>query len=117
MQSFALLEALKNLAQKNQQPKFTDIGRIRVRSILEGRPLFVLRLGQMDIKGLLRAIGEDGLVKFVLSTCEEGLKKTQEATKRSGKPIRSVGSARHLEMKSYLSSGRNRAPFAAPGRC
>ena len=34
-------------------------------SVLEGRPVFLLRLGQLDIKGLLKAVGQDGIVKFV----------------------------------------------------
>ncbi|KAI1725704.1 PRELI-like family domain-containing protein [Ditylenchus destructor] len=54
---------------------------------LEGRPLFVLRLGQMDVKGLLRSVGLESLLKFTLSICEEGLLKAAEATKRLGKPI------------------------------
>jgi hypothetical protein len=54
---------------------------------LNGRPVFVLRLGQLDIKGLLRAVGEDGILKFVLSVCEEGLRRTTEATKNFGQPI------------------------------
>lgn len=33
--------------------------------ITDGRPLYVLRLGQMDVKGLLKSIGEDGLLKLV----------------------------------------------------
>lgn len=53
----------------------------------EGRPLFILRLGQMDIKGLLRAVGLEAIVKFTLSICEQGLLKTAEATNRLGKPI------------------------------
>lgn len=32
---------------------------------LDGRPLYILRLGQMDVKGLLKSIGEDGLLKLV----------------------------------------------------
>lgn len=31
----------------------------------DGRPLYILRLGQMDVKGLLKSIGEDGLLKLV----------------------------------------------------
>lgn len=33
--------------------------------LLDGRPLYILRLGQMDVKGLLKSIGEDGLLKLV----------------------------------------------------
>uniref|UniRef100_A0A915D8G2 CRAL-TRIO domain-containing protein n=1 Tax=Ditylenchus dipsaci TaxID=166011 RepID=A0A915D8G2_9BILA len=54
---------------------------------LEGRPLFVLRLGQMDVKGILRAVGLEAVVKFILTICEEGLLKAAEATVRLGKPI------------------------------
>jgi hypothetical protein len=32
---------------------------------VDGRPVYVLRLGQMDVKGLLKSIGEDGLLKLV----------------------------------------------------
>lgn len=31
----------------------------------DGRPLYILRLGHMDVKGLLKSIGEDGLLKLV----------------------------------------------------
>lgn len=54
---------------------------------LNHRPLFVLRLGLVDIKGLLRSVGEEGSVKFILSICEEGLKRTEEATKTFGEPV------------------------------
>lgn len=56
----------------------------------EGRPLFVLRLGQMDVKGLLRSVGIEALVKFTLSICEQGLLKAAQATRSLGKPIRYV---------------------------
>ncbi|XP_050420014.1 SEC14-like protein 1 [Adelges cooleyi] len=53
----------------------------------EGRPLYILRLGQMDVKGLLKSVGEDCLLKQAMHICEEGLKLTKEATHTSGKPI------------------------------
>jgi hypothetical protein len=31
----------------------------------DGRPLYLLRLGQMDVKGLLKAVGEEGLLQLV----------------------------------------------------
>lgn len=31
----------------------------------EGRPLYLLRLGQMDVKGLVKSVGEEGLLKHV----------------------------------------------------
>lgn len=54
---------------------------------IQGRPLFILCLGKMDIKGLLRSIGLEAIVRFTLSICEQGLLKTAEATNRLGKPI------------------------------
>ncbi|KAK0397280.1 hypothetical protein QR680_002063 [Steinernema hermaphroditum] len=53
----------------------------------QGRPVFVLRLGQLDIKGLLRTVGLETVVKFTLSICEQGLIKASEATKKLGQPI------------------------------
>ena len=53
----------------------------------EGRPVFLLRLGQMDAKGIIRSIGEEGLTKLVLHICEEGLKLTEESAHRLQQPI------------------------------
>lgn len=53
----------------------------------EGRPLYLLRLGQMDVKGLLKSIGEDGLLKLTLHVCEEGLRQMEEATQTEGRPV------------------------------
>jgi hypothetical protein len=53
----------------------------------EQRPLFVINLGNMDVKGLLKSIGEDGLLRLTLYICEKGLKKMEELTKLHGKPI------------------------------
>lgn len=55
----------------------------------DGRPLYVLRLGQMDVKGFIKSVGEEGLVKLTLHVCEEGLKRAEEATRTNGKPISS----------------------------
>ena len=54
----------------------------------QGRPVFILRLGQMDVKGLLRSVGLEDIVKFTLSICEQGLIKTAEATRVNNQPIR-----------------------------
>lgn len=35
---------------------------------LDGRPLYILRLGQMDTKGLVRALGEESLLRHVCTT-------------------------------------------------
>jgi hypothetical protein len=52
----------------------------------EGRPLYVLRVGQLDVKGLLKTVGEGALLKHLISVEEEGLSKTREATMSVGKP-------------------------------
>ena len=49
--------------------------------------MFLLRLGQMDAKGIIRSIGEEGLTKLVLHVCEEGLKLTEESAHRHQQPI------------------------------
>lgn len=51
------------------------------------RPLYLLRLGYMDVKGLVKSVGEEGLLRHTLAICEEGLKLTEEATKRHNRPI------------------------------
>uniref|UniRef100_A0A3B4CA28 SEC14 like lipid binding 1 n=1 Tax=Pygocentrus nattereri TaxID=42514 RepID=A0A3B4CA28_PYGNA len=53
----------------------------------EGRPLYILRLGQMDTKGLVRALGEESLLRHVLSINEEGLSRCEENTNIFGRPI------------------------------
>lgn len=56
-------------------------------SDMDGRPLYILRLGHMDVKGLLKAIGEEGLLKLTLRICEEGLTLIDAATKCHEKPV------------------------------
>ncbi|KAK2501332.1 LOW QUALITY PROTEIN: hypothetical protein MC885_020103, partial [Smutsia gigantea] len=41
---------------------------------IDGRPLYILRLGHMDTKGLMKAVGEEALLQHVLSVNEEGQK-------------------------------------------
>jgi len=53
----------------------------------EGRPVFHLRLGQMDVKGIVRSVGEEGLTKLVLHICEEGLRLSEESSHRINQPI------------------------------
>ncbi|XP_023670771.1 SEC14-like protein 5 isoform X1 [Paramormyrops kingsleyae] len=55
----------------------------------DGRPLYILRLGQMDTKGLVKALGEEALLRHVLSINEEGQKRCEENTKIFGRPITS----------------------------
>lgn len=40
---------------------------------LDGRPLYILRLGQMDTKGLVRALGEESLLRHVCNTSRNKL--------------------------------------------
>nr|XP_015215255.1 PREDICTED: SEC14-like protein 5 isoform X2 [Lepisosteus oculatus] len=54
-----------------------------------GRPLYILRLGQMDTKGLVKAMGEEALLRHVLSINEEGQRRCEENTKIFGRPITS----------------------------
>ncbi|XP_068003377.1 SEC14-like protein 5 isoform X1 [Melanerpes formicivorus] len=55
----------------------------------DGRPLYILRLGQMDTKGLVKALGEEALLRHVLSINEEGQKRCEENTSAFGRPITS----------------------------
>ncbi|ESP04007.1 hypothetical protein LOTGIDRAFT_212187 [Lottia gigantea] len=53
----------------------------------EGRPLYILRLGQMDVKGLMKSAGEEAILKHVLSVNEEGLRRAEGATNKRGYPV------------------------------
>lgn len=53
----------------------------------DDHPIYIIRLGHMDVKGLLRSIGEDGLLKLTVRICEEGLQLIEEATKAHEKPV------------------------------
>ncbi|CAB3401558.1 unnamed protein product [Caenorhabditis bovis] len=55
----------------------------------QGRPLFLLRLGLVDTKGMVRACGVENLVKLTLSVCEDGLQRAADATRKLGAPISS----------------------------
>ncbi|XP_024409219.2 SEC14-like protein 5 [Desmodus rotundus] len=55
----------------------------------DGRPLYILRLGHMDTKGLMKAVGEEALLQHVLSVHEEGQKRCEGNTKQFGRPISS----------------------------
>uniref|UniRef100_A0A8C5KE19 SEC14-like lipid binding 5 n=1 Tax=Jaculus jaculus TaxID=51337 RepID=A0A8C5KE19_JACJA len=56
---------------------------------IDGRPLYILRLGQMDTKGLIKAVGEEALLQHVLSVNEEGQKRCAGNTRQFGRPISS----------------------------
>ena len=51
------------------------------------RPLYIIKLGNMDVKGLLKSIGEESLLRLVLYICEQGLKRMEDLTMLHGKPI------------------------------
>nr|XP_061837561.1 SEC14-like protein 1 [Nerophis lumbriciformis] len=55
----------------------------------DGRPLYILRLGQMDTKGLMRALTEEVLLRQVVAINEEGLRRCEENTAAFGRPISS----------------------------
>lgn len=50
-------------------------------------PIYILRLGQMDVKGLLKSIGEEVLLNHALHICEEGLQLIEQATNKTGKAV------------------------------
>ncbi|XP_039741215.1 SEC14-like protein 5 [Pteropus medius] len=56
---------------------------------IDGRPLYILRLGHMDTKGLMKAMGEEALLQHVLSVNEEGQRRCEGNTKQYGRPISS----------------------------
>ncbi|XP_041363416.1 SEC14-like protein 5 [Gigantopelta aegis] len=53
----------------------------------EGTPLYILRLGQMDVKGLMKSVGEESILKHVLAVNEEGLLRAEAATSKRGYPV------------------------------
>eukprot|EP00117_Sycon_ciliatum_P020777 scpid25638/ scgid18410/ SEC14-like protein 1 len=55
-----------------------------------GHPVYLMRLGQVDIKGLLKAVGETDLLKQVVAHEEDGLRRCERATRSSDKAISTV---------------------------
>ncbi|ALC37995.1 retm [Drosophila busckii] len=53
----------------------------------DGRPIYILRLGHMDVKGLLKSLGMEGLLRLALHICEEGIQKINESAERLEKPV------------------------------
>ncbi|KAH8272187.1 hypothetical protein KR018_010648 [Drosophila ironensis] len=53
----------------------------------EGRPIYILRLGHMDVKGLLKSLGMEGLLRLALHICEEGIQKISISAERLEKPV------------------------------
>ncbi|XP_012937593.1 SEC14-like protein 1 [Aplysia californica] len=54
---------------------------------IDGRPLYILKLGQMDVKGLMRSVGEEAILRHVLAVNEEGLRRAEAATQKRGHPV------------------------------
>ncbi|KAL5018685.1 hypothetical protein ScPMuIL_004407 [Solemya velum] len=54
----------------------------------DGRPLYLLRLGQMDVKGLMKSVGEEAILRHILTVNEEGIRRVEQATKKRGYPVR-----------------------------
>ncbi|XP_055301450.1 protein real-time [Sitodiplosis mosellana] len=50
-------------------------------------PIYILRLGHMDVKGLLKSIGEEVLLQHALHICEEGLQLIEQASNKTGKAV------------------------------
>ncbi|XP_019515790.1 PREDICTED: SEC14-like protein 5 [Hipposideros armiger] len=71
----------------------------------DGRPLYILRLGHMDTKGLMKAVGEEALLQHVLSVNEEGQKRCEGNTKKFGRPIRQEPCRRQIPSNSKNSQG------------
>ncbi|XP_014770135.1 SEC14-like protein 5 isoform X1 [Octopus bimaculoides] len=53
----------------------------------DGRPIYILRLGQMDVKGLMKAVGEETVLKHVIAVNEEGVQRAAAATEQLGYPV------------------------------
>ncbi|XP_067673687.1 SEC14-like protein 5 isoform X1 [Haliotis asinina] len=53
----------------------------------EDRPLYILRMGQMDVKGLMKSVGEEAILRHVLYVNEEGLRRAAHATSKRGHPV------------------------------
>lgn len=57
----------------------------------DGRPIYVLRVGDIDVRGMMKAVhGEDVWIRHMVYLVEQGLMKCEENTKLFGKPISSV---------------------------
>ena len=54
------------MANGRVSPGTSEVGLICILS--DGRPLYILRLGVMDVKGLMKAVGEENLLKHVSLT-------------------------------------------------
>ena len=66
----------------------------------------LLSLGVMDIKGIIKSVGEEGLTKLTLQICEEGLRLTEEASHRLNRPIRFGHQINFLVMLNFSRSER-----------
>eukprot|EP00117_Sycon_ciliatum_P008465 scpid56684/ scgid3090/ SEC14-like protein 1 len=76
----------------------------------DGHPVFMLRLGQVDVQGLFESVGEAAITKQLLVFEEEGLKHCEAATKMCDKAIGTVTLVCDLEglsMRHFWRPGIN----------
>jgi len=42
-------------------------------AVTDGRPVYVLRLGQLDVKGLVKSVGYDSILRHVCCLCSTNI--------------------------------------------
>ena len=52
-----------------------------------GHPVYILRLGRMDVKGILRSVGVASVIRHVIAAEEEGIRLTESQTVDTGKGV------------------------------
>lgn len=57
------------------------------RTDTDGSPLLIIKLGSMDIKGIIKSIGPNELAKYLIKLCEDGQKLCEEKGKKLEKLI------------------------------
>lgn len=75
----------------------------------DGRPLYVIRLGQMDTKGLVRALGEEALLRYVSALGTDGT--------RAGLALLPAGRGHHSTGTRVHCSALGEARFAGAAQC
>ncbi|OAF65263.1 hypothetical protein A3Q56_07026 [Intoshia linei] len=53
----------------------------------EGRPIYILRLGNLDLKGIVKSVGLDEITKYFIYTIEEGIRRAESASENLSKPV------------------------------
>ncbi|KII73598.1 SEC14-like protein 5 [Thelohanellus kitauei] len=52
---------------------------------IDNAPLYIIKLGSMDIKGIIKSLGTNEIAKFLIKLCEDGRKFCDEQTVKDGK--------------------------------